>query len=147
MTHKTFRRNRTNQRRSRAAAVITGVGAAAVMAVLSAPTAGATVTSITIDPGFSTGSSNVYGMGCSYNVTATLDDPGPVFFGSTGLANFDPTWVNPANGRAQSRWTPRATGLYWVTASTGEGDGETFKNVQVRVSNAIALGPICLVIP
>ncbi len=134
-------------RRVVSAAAVVGLGTVALTMVVSAPHAAAAVTGIGIDPGISTGSGGVFGVGCTYPVTATVNDPGPVYFGSTELADFNPMYAIPANGRATSVWTPRVPGKYLITASTGEGGGLTFKNVEVVVKPATKVGPACVIAP
>ncbi|MBJ8339388.1 hypothetical protein JGU71_10845 [Antrihabitans sp. YC3-6] len=130
---------------SRLAAATAVLGTAALTMVLSAPTASAGVTSINIEPGLSTGSSNVYGAGCTYKLTATTDNGDQVFFQSTGLASFGAINAFPVNNRVETTWTPRQNGRFWVTASIG--DGSSFSNVEVTIGRGIPIGPFCIVIP
>jgi hypothetical protein len=133
--------------RRRAAIAVAGLGTAALTMVLTAPTAAAGITGITIDPGISSASSAAYGSGCSYTVTATSDNGLPVFFGSTALAGFSQNWVTPVNGRVSTVWTPRQTGTHVLTASSGEGGALTFRNTTVVVGNGVSVGPGCVVLP
>ena len=59
------------------------LGTAVSVATLAAPAASATVTGITVAPGRTLGSHD-YGTGCSYTVTATVDDSAPVYFFEEG---------------------------------------------------------------
>ncbi|QIS12075.1 hypothetical protein [Nocardia arthritidis] len=125
------------------AATLTTVGAVGAALVCTAPAAPAAVTSITITPGMSFGSSSQYGTGCSYTATANAT-PGDVigFFDPTG--SFDPSgWVTVSDsGSVTATWRPAVPGNHTLYAvrSTGE-----YVQTSVAVGTGINLGPACVV--
>jgi hypothetical protein len=137
MNNSTFRSTRV---------AIAALGTAAFAMVLSAPTAGAAVNAINIDPAVSVGLSGQFGTGCTYTITASVTNGTPVYFGSTALGVFNPVVANPVNGKATTQWTPKQTGNYLVTASTNEGDNVSFQNAHVTVGTGVPAGPACVVV-
>jgi len=137
MNNSTFRSTRV---------AIAALGTAAFAMVLSAPTAGAAVTGVTVDPGLNAALSGQFGTGCTYTVTATVTNGTVVYFGSTALGVFNPVLAVPVNGKAVTQWTPKQTGSYLVTASTNEGDNVSLQNAHVTVGTGVPAGPACVVV-
>lgn len=126
-------------------AIRVGVGAAAsVVAVALAPSASATVTGVTIESGTTLGTHS-QGTGCSYTVTATVDDDTKtVFFfeegqGPTGFAS-----AKPVDGVAEVTWTPSKAGISYIYAVQPDAWPET--RLPVDVGTGVNLGSACLAV-
>lgn|GEM_PF-4245122 len=138
--------------RNRTAAVVTGAGALASALALAAPQASAKVTGIDVAQSTSFGSSNSYGTGCSYTITATSTgkNVAVVFMdevnGVKTTADLNPVGhAVDAQGHASVTWTPTQAGTHTIYA----GDyvsGETYLTTQVTVGTGINLGPVCVVV-
>ncbi|MFC8531732.1 hypothetical protein [Nocardia sp. NPDC057227] len=123
------------------AEVAVALGAAASVAALGAPTASAAVTGITVAPGRTIGLHD-YGTGCSYTVTATVDDSAQVYFfeegqGPTGFAD-----ATPVDGTATVTWTPSRTATTYLFAA--QAGGNVWPRVPVDVGTGINLGSACV---
>ena len=120
------------------------VGAGLAVAVLTAPTASAGVTSINVAPGASFGSTP-YGTGCSYTITATVNDnAAPVYFYDNNL----PIGTGPASvsgAAATVTWTPTTPGSHVLVAYQFV-NPPFDKTTQVTVGNGINLGSSCVVL-
>ncbi|PXX60316.1 hypothetical protein DFR70_110156 [Nocardia tenerifensis] len=134
------------------AAAMTALGAVTAAIALAAPTAGAAVTRIDVSPGLSFGSSNSFGTGCSYTVTATAR-PGiaVVFLDEVdGLRTTDTLKpvgpVADANGKASTTWTPAKKGEHKLWAAEYI-SGETYFLTTVTVGTGVNAGPACVVLP
>lgn len=138
--------------RNRAAVAVTGAGALAVALALTAPQASAKVTGIDVAQGTSVGSSNSYGTGCSYTLTATSTGKNvAVIFmdevnGVKTTADLSPVGrAVDAQGHASVTWTPTQAGTHTLWAADYV-SGETYFTKQVTVGTGINLGPVCAVL-
>ncbi|MGV9414569.1 hypothetical protein ACWDOP_32100 [Nocardia sp. NPDC003693] len=126
----------------RIAAGAAALGVAAVASVLTAPTAAATVTGIAIAPGLTLGLHS-QGTGCSYTVTATVDDNTKrVYFYEEGQGPSGFADAQPVDGQAKVTWTPTSTKPTYIYAFQ---PGATAQIRQpVDIGTGVNLGSACL---
>ncbi|MFC8044581.1 hypothetical protein [Nocardia sp. NPDC057353] len=122
---------------------LAGAAALVLSAVaLAAPSASAAVTGIAVAPGLTLGTHD-YGTGCSYTVTATVDDDTQrVYFfeegqGPTGFAD-----AAPVDGTATVTWTPSRTATTYIYA-VQPGWSEILR-YPVDIGTGINLGSACV---
>ncbi|MFE6860239.1 hypothetical protein [Nocardia sp. NPDC057668] len=116
--------------------------AAACASILAAPTASATVTGIAIAPGLTLGLHS-QGTGCSYTITATVDDNSKrVYFYEEGQGPSGFADAQPVGGEAKVTWTPTSTKPTYIYAFQ---PGATAQIRQpVDIGTGVNLGSACL---
>ncbi|WP_280468779.1 hypothetical protein [Nocardia cyriacigeorgica] len=134
------------RRGTRIGIAVTGLGAAAAAFTIAAPTAGAGALGVNVQPGMSIGLGTPYGTGCSYQVTASVDNPGqPVHFSDNGTgATFNPNPKNPTGLTATTTWTPATPGTHAILAWQG---GVPSPPQIIVVGTGINTGSGCAVMP
>ncbi|GAB2512773.1 hypothetical protein [Nocardia heshunensis] len=126
-------------RKSALTAFTTFVAAGAAL-VLTAPDAGAYVTSVTVATGSSIGGG--YGTNCSYTVTVNGSPNEYVWLYDSASGSFNPQQFSlGSGGTATSSWTPTATGQHYVQAWSYNGSQWAL----VTVGTGINLGSACVV--
>ncbi|MBF6543671.1 hypothetical protein [Nocardia brasiliensis] len=118
--------------------VVAGVfGVAAALAV---PTAGATVTQVSMYPGINFGLATNYGTGCTYTARAAVTDvTQPVVFYDNGVPF---AVVRPSGGTALSDWVPATEGPHTISAVQAP-DDRIVASVDLRVGRGVHLGYGC----
>ncbi|MCM6778820.1 hypothetical protein NDR87_35630 [Nocardia sp. CDC159] len=118
------------------------LGVAATVTALAAPQAAATVTALEVAPGLSLGS-HKYGTGCSYTVTARVDDnTKTVYFFEQGQGPSGFADAKPSNGVATATWTPSSTKITYIYAL--QPGATTVVSAAVDVGTGINLGSACV---
>ncbi|MFI9508025.1 hypothetical protein [Nocardia sp. NPDC052566] len=136
-------RYRTNSSNRARAAAVTAVLGALVFAM---PTAGATVTRVSVYSDINFGSATNFGTNCTYTAKATLTAAeGPVAFYDNGI-RFGV--VQPSGGVALIQWIPRTTGKHTLTAlqhpdEVLHPDDYPLVSVDVSVGTGVHLGYGC----
>ncbi|MFC4128003.1 hypothetical protein [Nocardia rhizosphaerae] len=118
---------------------IAATGTALLAMTIGAPTAGAAVSQLTVDPGLSVGSSTNYGTGCTHHLVARLSvGIEPVAFYDNGALL---AVVAPTDGIATIDWVPTSTGPHTIAALQG-GVGRGF---DLHVGRGYRFGESCVV--
>ncbi|MEV0248320.1 hypothetical protein AB0H76_17115 [Nocardia sp. NPDC050712] len=128
-----------------AATAATTFGAMAAALVMTAPSAPAWVTGISVAPGLSFGTSTTYGTSCPYTVTANATWGDYVYFYDYNGGVFSPTgplWVG-ASGSVTAQWTPYVRGSHTLVA-WGQHNQQT---TTVTVGSGTNVGFGCVVLP
>ncbi|BDT96390.1 MULTISPECIES: hypothetical protein [Nocardia] len=126
--------------RKRVAASAAAIGAGA--AVVSAVSAGATVTQVGMYPGINFGLVTNYGTGCTYTARATVTDTvAPVTFYDNGIPF---GVVRPSGGVALIDWVPATPGPHTVSA-VQEPYTPYVAGIDLRVGEGVHLGYACVV--
>ncbi|MEV0764492.1 hypothetical protein [Nocardia sp. NPDC050435] len=116
--------------------------AASAVALLAAPSAGATATGVRVLPDINFGSSTNYGTGCSYTVQAFVTDPvAPVQFYDNGIPL---RTLRPSGGTVLLNWVPATPGVHTISVVQAPDDVVTAV-VDVRVGTGTHLGYACIV--
>ncbi|WP_069161437.1 hypothetical protein [Nocardia altamirensis] len=141
----------------RTATAVATLGAVATAIALAAPQAGATVTSIRVESGQSSGSSgDALGTGCSYSVVAKTEPGRAVVFldeFNADVANktFQPAYATAdATGTARTTWVPNQKGPHkiWAIEYLGEEKFDPYTHdVPYTVGTGVNVGPTCVVLP
>lgn len=126
--------------RKRVAASAAAIGAGA--AVVSAVSAGATVTQVGMYPGINFGLVTNYGTGCTYTARAIVTDTvAPVTFYDNGIPF---GVVRPSGGVALIDWVPATPGRHTVSA-VQEPYTPYVASIDLRVGEGVHLGYACVV--
>ncbi|MBP2189838.1 hypothetical protein ACWDYH_09525 [Nocardia goodfellowii] len=125
-------------------------------AVLTAPTASAYITEVSVAPGISLGA-NSFGTGCKYTVTIT-GDPGDKVVWVEDQVYKNGQWSHAATGvfgavkeiagqpgKFTVDWTPNATGEHYIGA--GHNQYREGASVKVTVGNGLNAGTACVALP
>ncbi|MBF6439856.1 Ig-like domain repeat protein [Nocardia cyriacigeorgica] len=131
--------------RARIPALAAAVAAAATFGLaVTAPSAEATVTQVSVMPDFSFGPITNYGTTCQYTVRARLTEGlTPVTFYDNGVPF---ATVAPTDGVALVTWTPTTRGHHTLQAVQPTTAQEIAPWVQVEVGVGMHIGYACLVI-
>ncbi len=140
------------------------IGAGALAVALAAP-ASAAVTGVSIvTPSGYAGSSNTYGTGCKYDVSATYANAsdGPVTFTATDASGKETKFgtVTPdpksTSNKVSATWTPTAKGSYTIAAKQDGSDpatasakvgGRGIQTPAISQINSSLTSGTCIVLP
>ncbi|MEV6279369.1 hypothetical protein [Nocardia sp. NPDC051832] len=124
------------------AAALAPLAAAAVFAT----PAQAAVTNLTVSTVPTSGSSEGYGIGCTYDVVVQVDGPSVVTLTVHGPQGAPLSQTDHAPGAARwvLKWTPRVTGRFELVAEDDHGTRLT-RTVDVR--NSVFMGKTCVPLP